>query len=84
MNPRLNPAIMIRLSGSSLAFRQSCMVGNNRTAGRPAGALSKAVRYLLNQGEDLATYLHHGEVEIDNNSIERDVPRQGIPETWCD
>jgi len=42
-------------------------------AGRPAGYLGKAVRYLLNQGKDLETYLSHGQVEIDNNGIERDV-----------
>jgi hypothetical protein len=45
----------------------------DRKAGRPAGRLGQAVRYLLNQGEDLETYLHHGQVEIDNNGIERDV-----------
>ncbi len=37
------------------------------------GHLGKAVRYLLNQGEDIETYIHHGQVEIDNNRIERDV-----------
>ena len=31
------------------------------------------MRYLLNQGEDIETYIHHGQVEIDNNGIERDV-----------
>ena len=45
----------------------------DKKAGRPAGRLGKAVRYLLNQGDDLETYLHHGQVEIDNNGIERDV-----------
>ena len=45
----------------------------DRKAGRPAGTLGQAVRYLLNQGGDLETYLHHGQVEIDNNGIERDV-----------
>ena len=45
----------------------------DQKAGRPAGPLGKAVRYLLNQGEDIETYIHHGQVEIDNNGIERDV-----------
>ncbi|YCM44740.1 IS66 family transposase [Verrucomicrobiaceae bacterium 227] len=45
----------------------------DQKAGRPAGRLGQAVRYLLNQGDDLETYLHHGQVEIDNNGIERDV-----------
>ena len=45
----------------------------DRQAGRPSGRLGKAVRYLLNQGQDLETYLYHGQVEIDNNGIERDV-----------
>ena len=45
----------------------------DRKAGRPAGRLGEAVRYLLNQGEDLSTYIYHGQVEIDNNGIERDV-----------
>lgn len=45
----------------------------DQKAGRPAGPLGKAVRYLLNQGEDIETYLFHGQVEIDNNGIERDV-----------
>jgi hypothetical protein len=45
----------------------------DKKAGRPAGPLGKAVRYLLNQGDDIETYIHHGQVEIDNNGIERDV-----------
>jgi hypothetical protein len=32
---------------------------------RPAGPLGKAVRYLLNQGDDIETYIQHGQVEID-------------------
>jgi len=31
------------------------------------------VRYLLNQEDDIETYVYHGQVEIDNNGIERDV-----------
>jgi hypothetical protein len=37
----------------------------DKKAGRPAGRLGKAVRYLLNQGDDIETYIHHGQVEID-------------------
>ena len=54
-------------------LRKASLNLRDRKAGRPAGRLGEAVRYHLNQGEDLSTYIHHGQVEIENNGIERDV-----------
>lgn len=45
----------------------------DRKAARPAGRLGQAVSYSLNQWEEVLTYIDHGQVEIDNNGIERDV-----------
>ena len=42
-------------------------------AARPAGRLGQAISYTLNQWEEVLTYIDHGQVEIDNNGIERDV-----------
>lgn len=54
-------------------LRKASLHLRDRKAGRPAGPLGKAVRYLLNQEDDIETYVYHGQVEIDNNGIERDV-----------
>jgi len=40
---------------------------------RPAGRLGQAISYTLNQWEEVLTYIDHGQVEIDNNGVERDV-----------
>ena len=45
----------------------------DRKAARPAGRLGQAISYTLNQWEEVLTYIDHGQVEIDNNGIERDV-----------
>ena len=36
----------------------------------PQSHIGKAIAYTLNQWSTLGTYIHHGEVEIDNNRIE--------------
>ena len=41
-----------------------------RQAALPAGLLAKACDYALGQWEQIEKYLHHGEVEIDNNACE--------------
>jgi len=45
----------------------------DRKAARPAGRLGQAISYTLNQWKEVLTYIDHGQVEIDNNGIERDV-----------
>jgi len=45
----------------------------DRKAARPAGRLGQAISYTLNQWEEVLTYIDHGQVEIDNNGVERDV-----------
>ena len=40
---------------------------------RPKSRFGEAVRYALGQWEGAGTYLSHGQVEIDNNGIERDI-----------
>lgn len=45
----------------------------DRKAARPFGRLGQAISYTLNQWEEVLTYIDHGQVEIDNNGIERDV-----------
>ena len=45
----------------------------DRKAARPSGRLGQAISYTLNQWEEVLTYIDHGQVEIDNNGIERDV-----------
>ena len=45
----------------------------DRKAARPPGRLEQAISYTLNQWEEVLTYIDHGQVEIDNNGIERDV-----------
>ena len=49
----------------------------DRKAARPAGRLGQAISYTLNQWEEVLTYIDHGQVEIDNNGIERDVRPAG-------
>lgn len=45
----------------------------DRKAALPAGRLGQAISYTLNQWEEVLTYIDHGQVEIDNNGVERDV-----------
>lgn len=40
---------------------------------RPKSRLGEAIRYALGQWSDAYTYITHGQVEIDNNGIERDI-----------
>ena len=40
---------------------------------RPRSRLGEAVRYALGQWSAADTYLGHGQVEIDNNAVERDI-----------
>jgi len=39
----------------------------------PKSRLGQALRYSLGQWSGMATYIAHGEVEIDNNGVERDI-----------
>jgi len=45
----------------------------DRKAALPAGRLGQAISYTLNQWKEVLTYIDHGQVEIDNNGVERDV-----------
>lgn len=40
---------------------------------RPQDPIVKAINYSLNQEAELRRYVHHGEVEIDNNACERSI-----------
>jgi transposase len=44
-----------------------------KTKIRPKSRLGEAVRYALGQWSAAPTYLAHGQVEIDNNAVERDI-----------
>ncbi len=44
-----------------------------KTKIRPKSRLGEAVRYALGQWRAASTYLAHGQVEIDNNAVERDI-----------
>jgi len=45
----------------------------DRKAALPSGRLGQAISYTLNQWEEVLPYIDHGQVEIDNNGVERDV-----------
>jgi len=45
----------------------------DRKAALPAGRLGQTISYTLNQWKEVLTYIDHGQVEIDNNGVERDV-----------
>jgi len=45
----------------------------DRKAALPAGRLGQAISYTLNQWKEVLTYIDHGQVEIANNGVERDV-----------
>jgi len=44
-----------------------------KTKIRPKSRLGEAIRYALGQWSGASTYLAHGQVEIDNNGVERDI-----------
>ena len=44
-----------------------------KTKIRPKSRLGEAIRYALGQWDGASTYLAHGQVEIDNNAVERDI-----------
>lgn len=60
------------------AFRDWLLTTNDDPRVLPKSSLSKAVRYVLNQWNEMTAFLHNGELPIDNNATENELRRLTI------
>lgn len=59
-------------------FREWLIETNNDPTVLPKSSLKAAVRYVLNQWDEMSAFLHNGELPIDNNATENELRRLTI------